>query len=139
MDRSIIQNEVCLPTRQNVTENKMRPITIATLAILERLGNPLVGLIVGVSDGSVKFTDSVENLLELFYVHSVDDEELYTIVDRLYDKPDEIKKDAIMWGKDMNINDIAKNLNDLLHQQGLIQGSMVESVKKGARGSSKKG
>lgn len=136
MNRSIIENEMCLPNGK--AEGKMRPISIATLSILERLNNPLVSLIVGVSDGSVKFTDSIENLLELFYVHSVGDEELYNIVDRLFDNPDDIKKDAIMWGCDMDINDIAKNLNDLLHQQGLIQGSMVESVKKGAAKNSKK-
>lgn len=137
MRRELIQNEMALPSRQNVVEGKMRPISIATLSILERLGNPLVSLIVGVSDGSVKFTDSVENLLELFYIHSVDDEELYNIVDRLFDNPDEIKKNAIVWGCDMNINDIAKNLNELLHQQDIIQGSMVESVKKRAKGSKK--
>lgn len=138
MRRELIQNEMALPSRQNVVEGKMRPISIATLAILERLGNPLVSLIVGVSDGSVKFTDSVEDLLELFYVHSVDDEELYNIVDRLFDNPDEIKKNAIVWGCDMNINDIAKNLNELLHQQDIIQGSMVETVKKRASKGSKK-
>lgn len=137
MRRELIQNEMALPSRQNVVEGKMRPISIATLSILERLGNPLVSLIVGVSDGSVKFTDSVENLLELFYIHSVDDEELYNIVDRLFDNPDEIKKNAIVWGCDMNINDIAKNLNELLHQQDIIQGSMVETVKKRAKGSKK--
>lgn len=138
MRRELIQNEMALPSRQNVVEGKMRPISIATLSILERLGNPLVSLIVGVSDGSVKFTDSVENLLELFYIHSVDDEELYNIVDRLFDAPDEIKKNAIIWGCDMNINDIAKNLNELLHQQDIIQGSMVETVKKRASKGSKK-
>lgn len=129
---------MCLPAAP-AESGKMRPITISTLAILERLGNPLVSLIVGVSDGSVQFTDSVENLLELFYVHSVDDNGLYEITDKMFRDPDEVKKDAIMWGKDMDVQDIAKNLHELLHQQGLIQGSMVESVKKGVRRSSKKG
>lgn len=96
MRRELIQNEMALPSRQNVVEGKMRPISIATLSILERLGNPLVALIVGV-DSDAKFTDSVESLLELFYVHSIDDEELYNIVDRLFDAPDEIKKNAIIW------------------------------------------
>lgn len=137
MRRELIQNEMALPSRQNVVEGKMRPISIATLSILERLGNPLVALIVGV-DSDAKFTDSVESLLELFYIHSVDDEELYNIVDKLFDAPDEIKKNAIIWGCDMNINDIAKNLNELLHQQELIQGSTIETVKKRAVKNSKK-
>lgn len=135
MDRSIIENEMCIP--QHNPEGQMRPISIGTLSILERLGNPLVALIVGV-DSDAKFTDSVEDLLELFYIHSVDDEQFYNIVDKLYDAPDEIKKDAIMWGKDMDINGIAKSLHQLLHQQELIQGSMVESVKRNVKGGSSK-
>ncbi len=134
MNRSIIENEMCLPHGE--TETQMRPITIGTLAILERLGNPLVGTLIGV--GNAQFTDSVENLLELFYIHSVDDSQLYSIVDALYTDPDSVKKDAVLWGKDMSVDEIADNLNKLLHQQGLIQGSMVETVKNKARKSPKK-
>lgn len=135
MDRSIIENEMCIP--QHNAEGQMRPISIGTLSILERLGNPLVALIVGV-DSDAKFTDSVEDLLELFYIHSVDEEQFYNIVDKLYDAPDEIKKEAIIWGKDMDINGIAVSLRQLLHQQELIQGSMVESVKHNVKGGSSK-
>lgn len=130
MDRSIIQNEMTLPEiPANV--QKMRKVSIGSLAILERLGNPLVATIIGVGDA--KFTDSIEDLLELFYVHSVDDEGYYDIVNNI-DNPEEIKRQSIMWGSNMNISDIAKNLAELMKQSELVQGSMVESVKTNAKG-----
>lgn len=134
MDRSIIQNSMCLPNGE--AEGELRQVTIGTLSILERLGNPLVGTLIGVGDA--KFTDSVENLLELFYIHSLNDDELYDVVQMMYTDPTEIKKAAIMWGRDMSMNEIANNLNRLINQQEMIEGSMVESVKKKAK-SSKKG
>lgn len=114
----------------------MREVTIGTLAILERLGNPLVGTLIGVGDA--KFTDSVENLLELFYIHSVDDEQLYSIVNNVFDDPESVKKEAILWGNEMSLDDIASNLRKLLNQQEMIEGSMVESVKKQAKSKSQK-
>lgn len=134
MNRSIISNEMCLP--QGEVEGELRQVTIGTLSILERLGNPLVGTLIGVGDA--KFTDSVENLLELFYIHSLNDDELYQVVQMMYTDPTEIKKAAIMWGRDMSMNEIANNLNRLINQQEMIEGSMVEGVKKKAK-SSKKG
>lgn len=130
MDRSIIQNEMTLPEIP-VSKQKMRKVSIGSLAILERLGNPLVATIIGVGDA--KFTDSIEDLLELFYVHSVDDEAYYDIVNNI-DNPEEIKRQSIMWGSNMNISDIAKNLAELMKQSELVQGSMVESVKTNAKG-----
>lgn len=56
----------------------------------------------------------------------------------MYTDPTEIKKAAIMWGRDMSMNEIANNLNRLINQQEMIEGSMVEGVKKKAK-SSKKG
>lgn len=117
-------------------EGQMREVTIGTLAILERLGNPLVGTLIGVGDA--KFTDSVENLLELFYIHSVDDEQLYSIVNNVFDDPESVKKEAILWGNEMSLDDIASNLRKLLNQQEMIEGSMVESVKKQAKSKSQK-
>ena len=67
---------MCLPN--GGAEGELRQVTIGTLSILERLGNPLVGTLIGVGDA--KFTDSVENLLELFYIHSLNDDELYDVV-----------------------------------------------------------
>lgn len=130
MDRSIIQNEMTLPEIP-VSKQKMRKVSIGSLAILERLGNPLVATIIGVGDA--KFTDSIEDLLELFYVHSVDDEAYYDIVNNI-DSPEEIKRQSILWGSNMNISDIAKNLAELMKQSELVQGSMVESVKTNAKG-----
>lgn len=130
MDRSIIQNEMTLPEIP-VKLQKMRKVSIGSLAILERLGNPLVATIIGVGDA--KFTDSIEDLLELFYVHSVDDEAYYDIVNNI-DNPEEIKRQSILWGSNMNISDIAKNLAELMKQSELVQGSMVESVKTNAKG-----
>ncbi len=130
MDRSIIQNEMTLPEIPAKLQ-KMRKVSIGSLAILERLGNPLVATIIGVGDA--KFTDSIEDLLELFYVHSVDDEAYYDIVNSI-DNPEEIKRQSILWGSNMNISDIAKNLAELMKQSELVQGSMVESVKTNAKG-----
>lgn len=130
MDRSIIQNEMTLPEIP-VKLQKMRKVSIGSLAILERLGNPLVATIIGVGDA--KFTDSIEDLLELFYVHSVNDEAYYDIVNNI-DNPEEIKRQSILWGSNMNISDIAKNLAELMKQSELVQGSMVESVKTNAKG-----
>ena len=130
MDRSIIQNEMTLPEIPAKLQ-KMRKVSIGSLAILERLGNPLVATIIGVGDA--KFTDSIEDLLELFYVHSVDDKAYYDIVNNI-DNPEEIKRQSILWGSNMNISDIAKNLAELMKQSELVQGSMVESVKTNAKG-----
>lgn len=134
MNRSIIENQMSLPIGR--VEGQMREVTIGTLAILERLGNPLVGTLIGVGDA--KFTDSVENLLELFYIHSVDDEQLYSIVNNVFDDPESVKKEAILWGNEMSLDDIASNLRKLLNQQEMIEGSMVESVKKQAKSKSQK-
>lgn len=130
MDRSIIQNEMTLPEIP-VKLQKMRKVSIGSLAILERLGNPLVATIIGVGDA--KFTDSIEDLLELFYVHCVDDEAYYDIVNSI-DNPEEIKRQSILWGSNMSISRIAEDLAELMKQSELVQGSMVESVKTNAKG-----
>lgn len=130
MDRSIIQNEMTLPEIP-VKLQKMRKVSIGSLAILERLGNPLVATIIGVGDA--KFTDSIEDLLELFYVHCVDDEAYYDIVNNI-DNPEEIKRQSILWGSNMSISRIAEDLAELMKQSELVQGSMVESVKTNAKG-----
>lgn len=130
MDRSIIQNEMTLPEIP-VKLQKMRKVSIGSLAILERLGNPLVATIIGVGDA--KFTDSIEDLLELFYVHCADDEAYYDIVNNI-DNPEEIKRQSILWGSNMSISRIAEDLAELMKQSELVQGSMVESVKTNAKG-----
>lgn len=92
MDRSIIGNTMVLPT---APAKEGRQITIGSLAILERLGNPLAFTILGI--GNRQFTDSAADLLELLYIHSVDNETYYDIIRQL-DNQQSIKQDAIMWG-----------------------------------------
>lgn len=118
MNRSIIDNEFCLPQRQA----QGRKISIGTLAMLERLGNPLVGTIMGLGDA--KFTDSVEHLLQVLWLHSVDEQEFRNIL-REIDNVSECRMRAIVWGQDMAVNELADRLNTLLSESDMIASSMV--------------
>lgn len=113
-------NETALPDVQR--DKSVRPVSIGSLAILERLGNPLVATIIGVGDA--KFTDNLEHLLELFYVHSVSESDYQDIVRNIND-PDEIRRQAIVWGSGIGIQETAERLQEILYQSELVQGSMV--------------
>lgn len=68
----------------------MRPVTISTMAIMERLGNPLTQMLLGLGDGA-NITDDVNALLEMVFIHSLDDEELSYIVDDVLNNPESVK------------------------------------------------
>lgn len=106
-----------------------RVISLGSLAILERLGNPLAATILGVGDRS--FTDSAADLLELLYIHSVNDNDYYDIVRQIGD-PTAIRQQAIVWGSEINVNELSTRIRELMIASDLIKGSMVESAKKKA-------
>lgn len=113
-----------------------RAISLGSLAVMERLGNPLTFTLLGIGDA--QFTDSAEHLLELLYVHGVDDSTYYDIINNI-DNPAAIKQQAMLWGSSLNINDITDKVRALMQASDMIQGSMVGAAKKQANASRKNG
>lgn len=109
----------------------MRPVTISTMAIMERLGNPLTQMLLGLGNGA-NITDDVNALLEMVFIHSLDDEELSYIVDDVLNNPESVKKQALQWGMCKELPEIAEMVKELLIEKGRIEGSMTEPVKKEA-------
>lgn len=108
MDRSIIGNSMVLPTPPT---KGGRAISLGSLAVMERLGNPLTFTLLGIGDA--QFTDSAEHLLELLYVHGVDDSTYYDIIANI-DNPAAIKQQAMLWGSSLSINDITDKVRALM-------------------------
>lgn len=109
----------------------MRPVTISTMAIMERLGNPLTQMLLGLGNGA-NITDDVNALLEMVFIHNLDDEELSYIVDDVLNNPESVKKQALQWGMGKELPEIAEMVKELLIEKGRIEGSMTEPVKKEA-------
>lgn len=87
MDRSIIDNDFGLPQGN---EQDIKPISIGTLAILERLGCSSLPILMGVQQGNL--LDNLEDLLLVLYVHVQDEQGIRDIVDRLYSDPESVQK-----------------------------------------------
>lgn len=130
MNRDIVANEMALP--EGTGKSGLRPVTIGTLAILERLGNQAVPALLGLP--GPKLTDNINALMEVAYIHTLEDYELSECVDRLFDDPDLVKKAAIEWGTDKTLDYIAETVSNLLHEGARIASSMTEPVKKKASG-----
>lgn len=128
MNRDVISNEMALP--EGTGERGLRPITIGTLAILERMGNQAVPALLGLP--GPKLTDSLNALAEIAYIHSLDEQGIRECVDMLFDNPDDVRKAAIEWGVDKDVNDIAGIVSELLHEGARVAGSMTEPVKRKA-------
>lgn len=87
MDRSIIDNDLALPQGN---EQDIKPITIGTLAILERLGCSSLPILMGVQQGNL--LDNLEDLLLVLYVHVQDEQGIRNIVDKIYSDPESVQK-----------------------------------------------
>lgn len=87
MDRSIIDNDLALPQGN---EQDIKPITIGTLAILERLGCSSLPILMGVQQGNL--LDNLEDLLLVLYVHVQDEQGIRDIVDKIYSDPESVQK-----------------------------------------------
>lgn len=87
MDRSIIDNDFGLPQGN---EQDIKPITIGTLAILERLGCSSLPILMGVQQGNL--LDNLEDLLLVLYVHVQDEQGIRNIVDEIYSDPESVQK-----------------------------------------------
>lgn len=96
----------------------MRPVTISTMAIMERLGNPLTQMLLGLGNGA-NITDDVNALLEMVFIHSLDDEELSYIVDDVLNNPESVKKQALQWGMGKELPEIAEMVKELLIERGV--------------------
>lgn len=87
MDRTIIDNDFGLPQGN---EQDIKPITIGTLAILERLGCSSLPILMGVKDGNL--LDNLEDLLLTLFVHVQDEQGIRDIVDKIYTDPESVQK-----------------------------------------------
>lgn len=87
MDRSIIDNDFGLPQGN---EQDIKPISIGTLAILERLGCSSLPILMGVQQGNL--LDNLEDLLLVLYVHVQDEQGIRDIVDKIYSDPESVQK-----------------------------------------------
>lgn len=128
MDRSIIDNDLALPSGN---EQDIKPITIGTLAILERLGCSSLPILMGVKDGNL--LDNLEDLLLVLYVHVQDEQGIRDIVDKIYSDPESVQKSAIMYGTTKTTDEVAQLLQKLLYDKERIEASNTESISKGAK------
>lgn len=128
MDRSIIDNDFGLPEGNN---QQLKPITIGTLAILERLGCASLPILMGVKDGNL--LDNLEDLLLVLYVHVQDEQGIRDIVDRLYSDPESVQKSAILYGTTKTTDEVAQLLQRLLYDKERIEASNTESIGKGSK------
>lgn len=127
MDRSILSNDMALPEGGGKI-GEIRPISIGTLAILERLGCRSLPILMGTEEGSL--LENMEDLLLILYVHVQDDNGLYNLVDRLYTDPESIHKDSIIYGTQKTTDEISSMLKSLLYDTDRVQSSNTESLKK---------
>lgn len=134
MERSIIANDIALP-EGNARNGEIRPITIGTLAILERLGCESLPILMGLKQGNL--LDNLEDLLLVLYVHVQDDCGLIDLVNRLYEDPESIHKESIMFGASKSTDEISSMLHTLLYDKERIEASTTEPVKKSRSSSSK--
>lgn len=130
MNRDIVANEMALP--EGTGSKGLRPVTIGTLAILERMGNQAVPALLGLP--GPKLTENLNALMEVAYVHTLDEQGIRECVDALFEDPDIIRKEALDWGMDKGLEEVAGIVRDLLHEGARIANSMTEPVKRKASG-----
>lgn len=135
MNRSIISNEMALPERESGSAVELRPVTIGSLAVLERLGCESLPILMGLKQGNL--SDHLEDMLLVLYIHLQDNEGLCDIVDKMYDDPEAIRKDAIMYGTTRSIEELSGLLGKLLYDKDMIAGSTTESIKAASKVKSK--
>lgn len=132
MDRSIISNDTLLPEQE---DRNIHPITLGSLAILERLGNPCLPLLLGT--GSGQLTDNMEGVLEVLYIHTRP--QLGELAAALYSDPMAIKARALAWGAEVDMQQAVALMRELLADTDRIAGSMVESAAPPQGGAKKNG
>lgn len=128
MDRSIIDNDFGLPEGNN---HELKPISIGTLAILERLGCSSLPILMGLQQGNL--LDNLEDLLLVLYVHVQDEQGIRDIVDKIYSDPESVQKSAIMYGTTKTTDEVAKLLQSLLYDTDRIASSNTESIGKASK------
>lgn len=128
MERSIIDNDLALPQGN---EQDIKPITIGTLAILERLGCSSLPILMGVQQGNL--LDNLEDLLLVLYVHVQDEQGIRDIVDKIYSDPESVQKQAIMFGTTKTTDEVAQLLQRLLYDTDRIASSNTESIGKASK------
>lgn len=128
MDRSIINNDFGLPQGN---DKQIKPITIGTLAILERLGCRSLPILMGVQQGNL--LDNLEDLLLVLYVHMQDEQGIRDIVDKIYEDPESIQKAAIIMGTQKSTDEVAELLHLLLYDTDRIAASNTESISKASK------
>lgn len=128
MDRNTIFNDMALPESSS---GGMRHITLGTLAMLERLGNPCLPFLLGTAPGEEKWTDHVQGIAEVLYLHRLETDLGETVATLLQD-PMQVHARALSWAAEVSETEATRMLVELLQESRRVKASMVESVKKEA-------
>lgn len=125
MDRQLIQNDMALP---DATPGGMRHITLGTLAMLERLGNPCLPFLLGTAGEDEKWTDHVSGIVEVLYLHQ-ETTNLSETVAALMQDPAAVHARALSWASGVSEAEASRMLVDLLQESRRVKAGMVEPVK----------
>lgn len=109
----------------------MRHITLGTLAMLERLGNPCLPFLLGTATGEETWTDHVEGIAEVLYLHQRETDLSETVATLLQD-PVQVHARALSWASNVSEAEASHMLVELLQESRRVKESMVEPVKKEA-------
>lgn len=134
MNRETVFNDMALPAAET---GGLRHITLGTLAMLERLGNPCLPLLLGTASEEEQWTDHVDGMAEVLYLHRRETDLSETVATLLQD-PLQVHARALSWASNVSEVEASRMLVELLQESRRVKESMVEPVKKEA-GSRKNG
>ena len=125
MNRETVFNDMALPAAET---GGLRHITLGTLAMLERLGNPCLPFLLGTATGEETWTDHVEGIAEVLYLHQRETDLSETVATLMQD-PVQVHASALSWASNVSEAEASRMLVELLQESRRVKGSMVEPVK----------
>lgn len=112
---------------------RMQHITLGSLAILERLGNPCLPFLLGTAPETERWTDHIDGIAEVLFLH-LPDTDLSEVVTSLLESPALVRERALQWACTVDETEAAGLLVELLEESRRVRASMVEPVKKTVSG-----